>query len=227
MRPKAQLLAALAVALFAAQAKAQPEPQPQESVFYEKACKRTNLFNESVDWGLPPAKDFDFRLSRFRKTPTKIAGAITITACQAEQLAAGPQPPVFVFTSEVREPMRSFPPLPLPPKTLWLPNIGRMMLPDGIEIYMLQHVLALAKSKDYPVIVFSGSALNTESVNLALKLSKLGFTKIYWMRGGLDAWNNAIPQRPRNEVPFSAPLDAFASPEAIQQANQSLTGRQQ
>lgn len=227
MKPSPRLLAAMALALFAAQANAQQMPQPQGQAFYEKACKRTNMFNEAVDWGLPPAKEFDFRLSRFRKTPTTVAGATTITACQAEQMAASPRPPVFVFTSEVREPMRNFPPLPLPPNTLWLPNIGRMMLPDGMEIYMLQHVLALAKSKNYPVVVFSGSALNTESVNLALKLSKLGFTKIYWMRGGLDAWNNAVPQRPRREIPFSAPLDAFASPEAIQQANQSLTGRQQ
>jgi rhodanese-related sulfurtransferase len=42
-----------------------------------------------------------------------------------------------------------------------------------------------------PIVFFCEGVGCWESYNAALRAEKMGFTRVYWYRGGLDAWKEA------------------------------------
>ena len=43
--------------------------------------------------------------------------------------------------------------------------------------------------KNKPIVTFAWSVLRWQSRNLALRLIALGYTHVYWYRGGWEAWD--------------------------------------
>jgi rhodanese-related sulfurtransferase len=51
--------------------------------------------------------------------------------------------------------------------------------------------------KQYPIVVFSYSINHWQARNLALRLIALGYTNVYWYRGGWEAWDSHyLPKAP-------------------------------
>jgi rhodanese-related sulfurtransferase len=51
--------------------------------------------------------------------------------------------------------------------------------------------------KEHPIVVFSYSINHWQARNLALRLIALGYTKVYWYRGGWEAWDSHdLPKAP-------------------------------
>ena len=56
--------------------------------------------------------------------------------------------------------------------------------------------------KERPVVAFSYSINHWHSRNLVLRLIALGYKKVYWYRGGWEAWDFTIFRRPhRGTIP--------------------------
>jgi rhodanese-related sulfurtransferase len=59
--------------------------------------------------------------------------------------------------------------------------------------------------KQRPIVAFSYSINYGQSRNLVLRLIALGYTKVYWYRGGWEAWDaHDLPKAPLT-VQFSLP----------------------
>jgi PQQ-dependent catabolism-associated CXXCW motif protein len=46
-------------------------------------------------------------------------------------------------------------------------------------------------SRNYPIVFFCAGILCRHSYNASLRAIALGFTHVYWYRGGLEAWRQA------------------------------------
>jgi rhodanese-related sulfurtransferase len=64
---------------------------------------------------------------------------------------------------------------------------------DSIQKQVRTRLLALTKNNlNMPLVIFcEGAATCWESYNAVLRAEKMGFTRIYWYRGGLTAWTAA------------------------------------
>jgi PQQ-dependent catabolism-associated CXXCW motif protein len=79
------------------------------------------------------------------------------------------------------------------PGAVWMPDLGQVNLGQK-ERSQIEEALTQANGGDpsRPIVVFErSSTYGWFGYHAVLRLLGMGYTNIYWYRGGLDAWHDA------------------------------------
>jgi PQQ-dependent catabolism-associated CXXCW motif protein len=159
---------------------------------------RATFADEAVDYGILPTntlhlRDFD------APTPTRIAGAHTITTLELENLMTSDRPPVLIDVIGGRQNVSL-------PNAIWLRDAGvGRHLDDDVQAWFDFHLSQLTgHDKSHPLVFFCASRMCWLAHNATLRALDLGYTDVYWYRGGRDAWQAAgLPMTPVAPTPVS------------------------
>jgi PQQ-dependent catabolism-associated CXXCW motif protein len=152
---------------------------------------RATFADETVDYGVPPTNtlhlhDFD------APTPTHIEGAHTITTRALQSMLNSPQRPVLVDVIGGQQSVSL-------PNAIWLRDagVGRHM-DDDVQAWFDLHLSQLTgHDKSRPLVFFCASRMCWLAHNATLRALDLGYTNVYWYRGGRDSWQAAgLPMSP-------------------------------
>jgi PQQ-dependent catabolism-associated CXXCW motif protein len=141
------------------------------------------FFNEERDEGIAPTSSR--RTSPMHgATPRSVPGAKTITTRELVELYKSSRP-VLVNVLDWTEGAFAL------PGTTWIQGMGKARL-SSAELSELQSVLnRVAPDKNAPLVVYCLSWECWLSYNATLSASALGYTNVFWYRGGVSAWNQA------------------------------------
>ena len=147
---------------------------PLEAEFY---------FNEERDAGIAPTRARHTGVMH-AATPRSVPGAKTITTRELVELYKRSRP-VLINVLDWTEGAFAL------PGTVWIQGMGKAQL-SGSEYLELRSLLAqIAPDKTAPLVVYCLSWECRLSYNATLTASDLGYTNLYWYRGGISAWNQA------------------------------------
>lgn len=145
------------------------------------------LADEERDYGLPAQAEL--RLDDYSApTPLEIPGARRVTSeALLRHLAATqgrPDLAPFLFDVLGGAQHESL------PGAIWLPGAGRgRSFGDPLQA-QIERVLQLVTggARGRPLVFFCASKNCWLSYNTALRAARLGYTEVYWYRGGIEAW---------------------------------------
>jgi PQQ-dependent catabolism-associated CXXCW motif protein len=146
--------------------------------------------NETADYGVAPTNairttDFD------APTPTIVDGAQTITTLQLKDMLASATPPLLIdVLGNVDTSL---------PTAVSVPDAGLgSSLNDPLQARFGAVMFRLTGGdRSRPVAVFCLSRICWLSHNAAVRLVAMGYTQVYWYRGGRNAWREAgLPMAP-------------------------------
>lgn len=165
----ARALACLALVLAAG---AQAQVAPGESAYAD----------ESRDWGIAPTQ-------RLRQppyhgpTPLQIPGAQPVRTRQLQAMLGGADPPLLIDV--LSEPGH----LTLA-GAVWLAGAGRgTSFVDPAQAALTQLLGQLTQGeRTRPMVFFCANAQCWLSYNAALRAVAAGYERVYWYRGGVEAW---------------------------------------
>ena len=145
---------------------------------FRRAGVRDHL-DEQADYHIKSTADLPDK--RNGPTPVSVPGATTIRTEEMVQLLQT-KPSPLVLTTAIANPT-------IPGAILVnLPNSGN--LADEWQIALGKLVgEATNGDKQRPIVTFAYSINRWHSRNLALRLIALGYTNVYWYRGGWEAWD--------------------------------------
>jgi TolB-like protein/class 3 adenylate cyclase/rhodanese-related sulfurtransferase len=149
--------------------------------------------DEDTDYHIQPTADLQDK--RNGPTPLSVPGATTI---RTEDMVRLLETKPLVLTTAVANPT-------IPGAIhVNLPNSGN--LTDEWQTALARLVgEATNGDKQRPILTFAYSINRWDSRNLALRLIALGYTNVYWYRGGWEAWDaHDLPKAPL-VVQFSPP----------------------
>lgn len=141
--------------------------------------------DEDRDWGIAPT-------NRLRQqpyhapTPREIPGAQVVQTRELRAMLAGANPPVVidVLSEEGHVTLAG---------ALWLSGAGRgtnFMDPvQSVLVPLLEQLTGGDKAR--PMVFFCASSQCWLSYNAALRAVAAGYTRVYWYRGGIEAWIEA------------------------------------
>ena len=119
-------------------------------------------------------------------TPREVPGASTIRTSQLrEWMRSEPKPLLFdVLGGEAHDSL---------PGAIWLPGAGRgESLQDAVQDQLARALGATTKGdRKRPVVFFCQGPQCWLSYNAALRAVALGYSAVYWYRGGIEAWLGA------------------------------------
>ena len=152
---------------------------------------RATFADETVDYGVPPTntlhlRDFD------APTPTQIEGARTITTLALENMLESDRPPALIDVIGGEQNVSL-------PGAIWLRDAGvGRHLDDDVQAWLDLHLSRLTNhDKTHPLVFFCASRMCWLAHNATLRALDLGYTEVYWYRGGRDAWQAAgLPMEP-------------------------------
>jgi PQQ-dependent catabolism-associated CXXCW motif protein len=140
-------------------------------------------FNEGRDAGIAPSRARHTG-AMHAATPRSVPGAKTITTRELVELYKRSKP-VLINVLDWTEGAFAL------PGTVWIQGMGKAQL-SGSEYLELRSLLAqIAPDKAAPLVVYCLSWECWLSYNATLTASDLGYTNLYWYRGGISAWNQA------------------------------------
>jgi PQQ-dependent catabolism-associated CXXCW motif protein len=146
---------------------------------------RTTFADETVDYGVPPTntlhlRDFD------SPTPTHIQGAHTITTIALRNMLGSDRPPQLIDVIGGEQTVSL-------PNAIWLRDAGAgRHLDDDIQAWFDLRLSQLTgHDKSRPLVFFCASRMCWLAHNATLRALDLGYTDVYWYRGGRDAWQAA------------------------------------
>lgn len=146
--------------------------------------------DEDRDFGL--AAQAELRLDGVSSpTPLEIPGArrITSEALLRQIAATRDQPDLAPLLFDVLgDPQHDS-----IPGAIWLPGAGRgRSFADPVQA-QLERLLELATrgARGRPMVFFCASKSCWLSYNAALRAVRLGYTEVFWYRGGIEAWLDA------------------------------------
>jgi len=141
--------------------------------------------DEDRDWGVAPTN----RLRQqpyYGPTPLEIPGANVVQTRQLRAMLAGPGSPILidVLSEEGHVTLAG---------AVWLSGFGRgANFLDPVQSVLTQLLAQLSGGdKAKPMVFFCASAQCWLSYNAALRAVAAGYTRVYWYRGGVDAWTEA------------------------------------
>jgi len=149
----------------------------------------TALAAEDTDHGVPATREL--RLGSYAApTPTAVPGARTVRTAQLQtwlKLDAPARPVLLdVVGGEEHDSI---------PGAVWLPGAGRGTAFDDAVQGQLANVLEVLGGRPSgggKAFVFFCASVNCWlSYNAALRAVALGYTEVYWYRGGIEAWLEA------------------------------------
>lgn len=133
-----------------------------------------------------PLRAAELRLDDYHApTPREIPGARMISTLELRKLLQSPQGPrPLLFDVLGGEGHASL------PGAIWLPGAGRgSSFDDGLQA-KLAELLASATQGDRAraLVFFCASPQCWLSYNAALRAVRMGYAKVLWYRGGIEAW---------------------------------------
>ena len=141
--------------------------------------------DEDRDWGVAPTKQL--RLAPYHgPTPREIPGAQVVQTRELQAMLAGANPPVVIdVLSEAGHVTLA--------GALWLSGAGRgTNFMDPVQSALEPLLRQLTDGdKARPMAFFCASSECWLSYNAALRAAAAGYTKVYWYRGGIEAWVEA------------------------------------
>lgn len=145
------------------------------------------LANEDADFGVATTRDL--RLADYAApTPREVPGARTIRTLQLQAWLqrAAPMRPVLVDVvgGEGHDSI---------PGAIWLPGAGRgRAFDDAVQAQLARALEVLTgRSNARPIVFFCVGVNCWLSYNAALRAAALGYSEVYWYRGGIEAWIDA------------------------------------
>ena len=141
--------------------------------------------DEDRDWGVAPTQQLR-REPYHAPTPREIPGAQVVQTRELQAMLASANPPVVidVLSEEGHATLAG---------ALWLSGAGRgTNFVDPVQSVLaplLQQISGGDKAK--PMVFFCASSQCWLSYNAALRAAAAGYTKVYWYRGGIEAWVEA------------------------------------
>ena len=153
------------------------------------------------------AEDFNFGLSPVSTihgkpydapTPLTIDGARTITTLQLRAMLAASPPPVLIDVVGGAQSWSL-------PGAVWLKGAGLADrdypdIPQRLTVHLAQ---LTGNNRARAIVFFCLSKTCWLSHNAALRALQLGYTNIYWYRGGRNAWTAAgLPTAAVRQTPF-------------------------
>jgi tetratricopeptide (TPR) repeat protein len=143
--------------------------------------------DEDADFGIPP--DSTLRMNRIGYTPLTTPGAPTIRTADLPTFIAERRPLVIDL-------LINFWGYSIP-GAIGLKNAGiGGTFSDGAQDRLRQKMTALMGGDlGKPIVTVGWNSERFEGRNLALRLVALGYTNVYWYRGGREAWEvNGLPE---------------------------------
>lgn len=145
------------------------------------------LADEDADFGVAPTREL--RVTDYAApTPRAVPGARTIRTPQLQTWLQrnAPMRPVLVDVvgGEGHDSI---------PGAIWLPGAGRgRAFDDAIQAPLARALEALTgRSRVRPIVFFCAGVNCWLSYNASLRAVALGYTEMYWYRGGIEAWVDA------------------------------------
>ena len=146
----------------------------------------TAFAQEDVDFGAKPTRYFEIPGDPSKPLPLLVPGATTITTLEFRELLAKDQTVVLIDAFKDADHMTI-------PGAYWRHDIGDRRpgaFPLAEMTRMMQEITR--GDPDRPIVVFERSAnWGWYGYNAALRLVGMGYTNIFWYRGGIDAWWDA------------------------------------
>jgi PQQ-dependent catabolism-associated CXXCW motif protein len=165
------------------------EAQISEWHFTNIVMTQPNYGKEFTDFGVPPQDALQQSVAGH--TPTAIPGAKVITtselsaAIQHGSLDGSPFVAADTLDSQHEKTIRGA-------KRIPQKNGYAGSLDDDTQQSLRAQLNSLTKNHpSMPIVFFCEGVGCWESYNAALRAEKMGFTRVYWYRGGLDAWKEA------------------------------------
>jgi PQQ-dependent catabolism-associated CXXCW motif protein len=142
---------------------------------------------EDADFGVAPTREL--RLADYAApTPREVPGARVIRTPQLQawlQRDASARPLLLdVVGGEGHDSI---------PGAIWLPGAGRGRdFDDAVQARLAGALAALTgRASTRSIVFFCASTKCWLSYNAALRAATLGYTEVYWYRGGIEAWLDA------------------------------------
>jgi len=141
--------------------------------------------DEERDWGVAPSQSLR-RPPYTAPTPREIPGARVLRTSELKEILAGADRPLLidVASGEGRVTIEG---------ALWLAGAGRgANFIDPLQAELAQRLAELtAGDKGKPLVWFCVNPQCWLSYNAALRAVALGYSRVYWYRGGVEAWRAA------------------------------------
>ena len=150
------------------------------------AC-RTAIAGEDSDFGVAPARELRL-LEYAAPTPLQLPGAKTLRTPQLQTLLEGDIPlRPLLFDVVGGDGHDSI------PGAIWLPGAGRgESFNDAVQTLLARTLEELTgRARARPVVFFCTGPHCWLSYNAALRAVALGYSEVYWYRGGIEAWVDA------------------------------------
>lgn len=143
--------------------------------------------NEDADFSVAP--DDKLHADLAGPTPTTVPGATTIRTAELERLLAERKP--IVIDPLLYSWGRSIPGAIGLKRTGWGGSTS-----DATQDRLRRKMQALTKGDlSKPIVTIGWNSERFDGRNLALRLVVLGYTHVYWYRGGREAWEvNGLPE---------------------------------
>jgi PQQ-dependent catabolism-associated CXXCW motif protein len=140
---------------------------------------------EFADYGVPPQPFLQYDVSR--PTPIAIPGARIVTTNQLREAILSGRRQFLLLDA-----WRNFEHLSLP-GALHLPYAGDAGdFNDMAQAQLGQQLYQITGGNyAYPLVFFCAGPICWESYNAVLRTVRLGYSNVYWYRGGVAAWNAA------------------------------------
>ena len=159
---------------------------PEQIERYQTSLRLAGLRDhaeEDADFGVPT--DGNLHQDYAGLTPTTVPGATTIHSTELERLLTERTP--IVIDPLLYSWGRSI------PGAVGLRSAGRGgSTSDAMQDRLRKKMLALTKGDlSTPIVAVGFNSERFDGRNLALRLVALGYTNVYWYRGGREAWEVA------------------------------------
>ena len=143
--------------------------------------------DEQADWHIPSGGYL--RDAVDQPTPISVPGGTTVLTDEMQHLLESTPKPLVLSTS---------PQNPTIPGAIHINSSSSGRLDDEWQTTLGTLVgQATNGDKERPIVVFSFSINHWQSRNLVLRLIALGYKKVYWYRGGWEAWDlHDLPKAP-------------------------------
>ena len=161
-------------------------PEPAATPLHQGATSLAPAYDdEAKDFGVPPINTI--RVGDYEApTPTHVAGATTITTRQLRDMMLSSRPPLLIDVLDGNQTVSL-------PGAIWLRGAGLGSgLDDQVQAKLGARLAALTDGdKEKPVVFFCLSKTCWLSHNATVRALALGYSKVYWYRGGRNAWRAA------------------------------------
>jgi PQQ-dependent catabolism-associated CXXCW motif protein len=141
--------------------------------------------DEDHDWGVAAQQEIR-RAPYSGPTPREVPGARVIHTDELKALAGRQPEPVLVDVAagEGHISLQG---------AVWLPNAGRgLHYLDPVQAQLGEQLAGLTGgNKSVPLVFFCVNSQCWLSYNASMRAAALGYTEVYWYRGGIEAWRAA------------------------------------